>query len=588
MRKIRIWVPVLLFFLVFWPCLQGMASEISIDPLTGPFRPGQAVLITFYVPEEGTADLILRGEDGQTVSVVAAGMKVTAGHNGVWWNGTYSNVPAPEGEQVLVLIQNGRTAETPVTIGPVIPLILDVKSQGSTLSPGVGLSLDVHVSCEGTLTLMAGGEDGRTTLLKKEVVQGVQTITWSGENARDGEFDLFLVLTDYEGLSTEAEGPHVTASGFDAHASVQAAADQRQYTPSYGSPYAGQDPELNYWTTPMDISDEETIWKMLMTPVTVVDTGKKNAQKTQVVIRAEPSEDAGGVGVVTCATQGVHVLETLDNGWSLIECYSSSFHDSKVKAWNLLVQGYVQTSMLRTVNPDPEIALIVDKLTQRLYIFKDGAHFSTLLVSTGLANARQPYNETRSGEFLLQIPAVGEFRSDNLYCSMGIRFNNGDLIHEVPHMKNADDTKNYSTTEYKLGTRGSHGCIRVQRKRTPEGTNMKWIWNNKKDNMKIVIWEDWQGRQYSYPAADTPLYYNPKHGKYYHTHETCNAAKGLTFSPFTYGELETEPFASLEACTYCCAPLRRAAIDEINKLHAPGGDHDPVLTEARKKQPAIQ
>ena len=252
------------------------------------------------------------------------------------------------------------------------------------------------------------------------------------------------------------------------------------------------------------------------------------------------------------------------------------------------MQGYVQTELLKTVQPDPEIALIVDKLTQRLYIFKDGALFSTLLVSTGRANARQPYNETRSGEFLLQLPAVGEFRSDNLYCSMGIRFNNGDLIHEVPHMKNADGTKNYSTTEYKLGTRGSHGCIRVQRKRTPEGTNMKWIWNNKKDNMKIVIWEDWQGRQYSYPADDTPLYYNPKHGKYYHTNETCYSAEDVIFSPFTYGELETEPFASLEACTYCSAPLRKAEIDQINELHAPGGDHDPVLTKAREKQPAIQ
>ena len=588
MRKIRQWYMVLLIFLVFWPCRRGMAAEISIDPLSGVIRPGQAVLISFHVPEEGTADLILRGEDGQTVSVVATDLKVKAGINGVWWNGTYNGFPAPEGENVLVLTQSGLSAETPVTIGPVVPLILSVQTEGAELSPGAPLNIEVNVSCAGTLTLMTGGHDGMAPVLKKEVVRGPQKITWAGENARDGVWNLFLVLTDHEGLSTETEGPSVTVTGFDAHALVQAAADQSQYTPSYGSPYAGQDSELNYWTTPMDITDEETIWKMLMTPVTVVDTGKKNAQKSQVLIRAEPSEDAGSVGVVTCVTQGVHVLETLDNGWSLIECYSSSFHDSKIKAWNLLVQGYVQTELLKTVQPDPEIALIVDKLTQRLYIFKDGALFSTLLVSTGRANARQPYNETRSGEFLLQLPAVGEFRSDNLYCSMGIRFNNGDLIHEVPHMKNADGTKNYSTTEYKLGTRGSHGCIRVQRKRTPEGTNMKWIWNNKKDNMKIVIWEDWQGRQYSYPADDMPLYYNPKHGKYYHTNETCYSAEDVIFSPFTYGELETEPFASLEACTYCCAPLRKAEIDQINELHAPGGDHDPVLTKAREKQPAIQ
>ena len=51
MRKIRQWYMVLLIFLVFWPCRQGMAAEISIDPLSGVIRPGQAVLISFHVPD---------------------------------------------------------------------------------------------------------------------------------------------------------------------------------------------------------------------------------------------------------------------------------------------------------------------------------------------------------------------------------------------------------------------------------------------------------------------------------------------------------------------------------------------------------
>ena len=92
MRKIRQWYMVLLIFLVFWPCRQGMAAEISIDPLSGVIRPGQAVLISFHVPEEGTADLILRGEDGQTVSVVATDLKVKAGINGVWWAISLSSI----------------------------------------------------------------------------------------------------------------------------------------------------------------------------------------------------------------------------------------------------------------------------------------------------------------------------------------------------------------------------------------------------------------------------------------------------------------------------------------------------------------
>ena len=111
---------------------------------------------------------------------------------------------------------------------------------------------------------------------------------------------------------------------------------------------------------------------------------------------------------------------------------------------------------------------------------------------------------------------------------------------------------------------------------------MQWIWNNRADEMKLVIWEDWQGRQIPYPEDDLVLYYNPKDGQMYHTAETCYSATGKTFTPFTYGELDTGDFAKLTRCTYCTPPLRKAEIDAINEVYAPGGDHDPVMTAARE------
>lgn len=363
---------------------------------------------------------------------------------------------------------------------------------------------------------------------------------------------------------------------------LPAEAAEKVYTPSYGSPYADTSAEPTYWNTPMDINDVERIWAMIQSPMTVVDNGKKNAEKTQVILREEPDEDSLGVGVVTCITQGVRVLEKLDNGWSLIECYSSSFHDNTVTPWNMLVQGYVQTKMLKTVQPSTERGIVIDKLTQRMYIFEEGKLLSTLLVSTGLANERQPYNETRSGEFLL-TSAVGEFKSDNLACSMAIRFNDGDLLHEVPHVKQKDGGKNYKSCEPKLGTKASHGCIRVQRKRTPEGINMTWLWNNRIKNTRLIIWEDWQGRQMEIPADDLVLYYNAKNGELYHSQATCYSVtrQGVEFTPFTYAELDNEPYAKLERCDYCAPVLRRGEIEAINAIYAEGGDHDPVMTEAR-------
>jgi len=176
---------------------------------------------------------------------------------------------------------------------------------------------------------------------------------------------------------------------------------------------------------------------------------------------------------------------------------------------------------------------------------------------------------------------VGTLISDRLKCAMAIRFNDGDMIHEVPHVLAADGvTKIYSSTEPKLGTKCSHGCIRVQRNRTPEGINMAWIYDQLKSGSKVkfVIWEDWQGRQIPVPGADTTLYYNPNKGRYYHRSPTCRSAPDVTFQPFTYGELDTEPFDKLKFCDSCVPPLREAEIQAINEVYAEGGDHNELLT----------
>ena len=279
----------------------------------------------------------------------------------------------------------------------------------------------------------------------------------------------------------------------------------------------------------------------------------------------------------------MRVIEKLDNGWSLIETYSSTFHDNSVDAWNMLIQGYVRTSSPKTKTVNKKYHIVVDKLTQRLYLFGDGKLMTTLLVSTGLSNEKQPYNETRSGDFLY-ISATGGFWSDNMFAPMGMKFNDGDLLHEVPYVQRPkSNTRIYTTTEPFLGQRASHGCIRVQRKKNADGYNMQWIWDNRKDIGRIVVWEDWQGRQVAYPADDLPLYYNADGGSYYHKEDHCESAKDhIVFTPFTYAELDTGDFADLEFCPYCAPALRRAEIDKINQEHAWGGDHDPILTEARQ------
>ncbi len=608
------------------------APALSIDTPAEAIRPGKAFLLSFYVPHDGECDLILRDNQDNFVMDVVTDLPVYAGQNQMWWNGTAGGVSPAENVYKLVVAMDGQEASCTVVIGDQAPYLTsivptkDIETQTMTV--------DFYASVEGLLTVGVYRGNVWSLLENRSVSGGMNQIVWDASTMKEGTTALTLTLTDATGFSSNEEHISVSPEEFgvvfatpvptatpepieyvltpvqvltgeplpgdewDAtiaidHAEAEEAVAEPEptatpvpveeivYTPSYGSAYPlTEKDEGTYWGTPMDITDEEAIWTMLTSPFTYYDATHKGQRK----IYAEPDTESRQIGVITGSSQAVRVIETLDNGWTLIETYSSTFHDNSVDAWNMLVQGYVKTSNLKTKQVNKKYHIVVDKLTQRLYLFGEGKLITTLLVSTGLSNEKQPYNETRSGDFLY-ISATGGFWSDNMFAPMGMKFNDGDLLHEVPYVQRSNsNTRIYTTTEPFLGQRASHGCIRVQRKLNADGYNMKWIWDNRKDIGRLVVWEDWQGRQVAYPADDLTLYYNAEGGTYYHKEDHCDSAKsGIVFTPFTYAELDTGDFADLEFCPYCAPALRRAEIDKINQEHAIGGDHDPILTAARQK-----
>ena len=90
-----------------------------------------------------------------------------------------------------------------------------------------------------------------------------------------------------------------------------------------------------------------------------------------------------------------------------------------------------------------------------------------------------------------------------------------------------------------------------------------------KNCVKLVIWEDYQGRQVKIPDDDTPLYYNPKGGSKYHSQDNCVNIKKryLPLTEFPYGELDEAPYNKLTPCPYCVPTPRKAVLEEINKVH---------------------
>ena len=538
-------------------------TEMQIGVSGSPLLPGEAVILALTVPEDGVCSIDLVDGRGEILARVAEDRPVTAGYNALYWNGTWRGMPVPEGDWKLRLSMNGRTAETGITVGRMTPTLLSVSADRDTVPAGRKITVNYWATGEGTLI----AKTGETVLLETRVKTG------AGEAAFEaalppGYYPVEVALRREDGTQSPSTVISVTTTE-----------PAEAYTPIGRG--CGEEWALNAWTVPMDITDEEAVWQALTAPVTVLEDGKDKAQVRQLVLRKDPDPQSEGIGTVTLASQGVHVLERGET-WSRIECYSSSFHDSPILNWNVLVQGWVETRLLKTIVPDQEMGLVIDKLTQRMYVFQNGKLFSTLLVSTGLASPKQPYNETRSGEFLL-VSRVGGFYSDNMYCPRAIRFNDGDLLHEVPYVER-NGKEIYSVTEPNLGSRASHGCIRVQRKVNPEGLNQEWLYSHYRQNTKILIWEDWRGRQIEIPEDDTVFWRNPAKEDYYHCSEHCQALNTKKPAEIRYAELSAEG-SGWKACPYCGPIQTREKLLEINRLYAEGGDHDPVLTEARKDCP---
>ena len=328
------------------------------------------------------------------------------------------------------------------------------------------------------------------------------------------------------------------------------------------------DHEVCFWKLEMGRMDEDAIWKVLTQPVTVL----KGKQREQVRVLARPEEGCRDyTGVVTCTSQAVHILRQ-EGDWTLIEAYSSAEEGSAVHVFADHFEGWVKTSRLKTEEVDQTYGLVIDKLQQRLYVFREGRLFTTMLCSTGFAkNKANLFHETPAGEYLM-VSWVGGFAAETLWCAYGIRINSGILVHEVPSREETDRNGNtftsYSRCERYLGEKASHGCIRVQRQKTPEGVNAKWLWDNlhRKPYTKVIIWDDLD-RELEYPDDSLPLYYNPKGGKNYHAKPVCSMVKDdLEPMPsFTYGELGDKPFNKLTPCPGCAPMPRKEKIDELNQ-----------------------
>ena len=483
----------------------------------------------------------------------------------------------------------------PAEEAPAVRMTLLGHSTEISLPGGIRLDIAVNASCEGTLTVswpIAGAP-----VFESPVVAGRNDLSievWDETmSAPDGSYSLTLTLHGAEGADTDRKSisvalkndpdnappsvwsltPDVSvAAGLRHYALIDETSDPPSHDTAPGKAAEGEKTD-NYWTLTMgDLSDEQALWDAMMQPITILDDGKHTGKQT-CLLRSTPDEDGKDnvIGEVTYKSQGVHVLSQED-GWALVEVYNTSYGDAYRRSRGRQgfgktaekLTGYLPADILKQVTPRDDYGLVIDKLSQTMYIFEKGKLTGSLLVSTGLNNREQAWNETPAGEFLI-ISKTGGFWAGNLYCDMGLLLNNGCLIHEVPSVVYESGLHDFSSTEPKLGHKASHGCIRVQRQPNKQGQSMKWLWNHLKTNTRVFVWDD-ATRYTDYPDDQTQLYYNTVGGSRYHTTPNCASVnrRYWPLAPFKYGELTLTPYNELTPCASCSAPQRPETIYQSN------------------------
>lgn len=539
-----------LLALLLLPLAALAASAPRWTDVPQQLRPGKAERLTFESPEDAEATVEVLDASGHVAATLWQDKAAVSGENALYWDGA----GLAQGAYTLRLTLSGdgdvQEATASLTLGDPAPVLeADASAQLDE-----NWTLWVNCSMSGEISVTLEDEE----VLRQAVDAGETEIAWdgavNGSPLPAGEYELVIRLLDATGFSSTPTSLNVEVTAEPGPALM---GDAYYLTPSD----VPCDHDVCYWKLNRGEMDVAALWQVLTQSVTVLS----GSERQQAKVYESPDASSAAIAEVTYESQAVHVLEQ-GAEWTKIEGYSSSVEGSSVANYAGHFVGYVPTSLLKEKEVNQHLGVVIDKLQQRLFVFQDGRLLSTLLCSTGFPSEDAPWNETPAGEFLV-VSRTGGFWSGNLYCDMALRINDGILLHEVPCLINEEDqSRDYSRCERYLGEKASHGCIRIQRKLTPEGVNMQWLWDNLKVGCKVIIWDE-IGRELTFPEDAVTLYYNPDNGRQYHSSPTCLAVKSeyWPLTPFTWGELEDEPYASLEPCPACAPQPRLEKIIEMNE-----------------------
>lgn len=192
--------------------------------------------------------------------------------------------------------------------------------------------------------------------------------------------------------------------------------------------------------------------------VTVLNVG----ELTKVSVKAKPDPNSTTIASIYGKLVGITLIKHYNKYYSLIE--GKGYMSSKA------IRGYVPRKYLLTVTANKSYGIYVNKTTQTLTVYKNGAFYSQMACSTGMAGSETPTGTFLTGAKCPDVIGYGQ------YAQYGIRFDKQVYIHGIPK-----ENGSYSKAKKLLGKKASHGCVRVPVE------NARWLYKTIPANTCIIV-----------------------------------------------------------------------------------------------------
>ena len=204
-----------------------------------------------------------------------------------------------------------------------------------------------------------------------------------------------------------------TETGVEYVASNKTTLGEQGYEIGVGVSDTVDQADAGYWGLTADASDAD-IWAALTRTMVSVNVGES---ESAYIYNA--TDNGKKIGSVSGLSQGLNLIEDLDDGWSVVEAYRNED--------GAFVRGYIRTNKLRTVEPSNMYGLVVDKAAQTLTVYKNGERIGSCAVSTGLPTVKYLHRETPAGEFIT-VTRRGTIENSGGYSKYTVRISEPLLI----------------------------------------------------------------------------------------------------------------------------------------------------------------